>query len=115
MNRRTLYAGALAILAERRGGVDIELFGEAPPRENDLGFNHRHLGALHARFGTGNDQFGFNIAWAAGRQVVIESSTSLDTGAWWPLRTNVLATDMEYFSDPDWTKSSARMYRVRAP
>jgi hypothetical protein len=73
------------------------------------------LRAADARFGTPNHQFGFNIAWAAGRQVVIESSTNLDPGIWLPLQTKVFATDLEYFSDPDWTNSTARVYRVRAP
>lgn len=72
------------------------------------------LRAADARFGTGQ-AFGFNIAWAAGRQVVVETSTNLDTGIWLPLETKVLAADQQPFSDPDWTKSTARMYRVRAP
>ena len=65
--------------------------------------------------GLGRNQFGFNIAWAGGMTVVIESTTSLAHPTWVPERTNTLTGDVWYFSDPAWTNYPARFYRLRSP
>lgn len=73
-------------------------------------------------FGIQKDQFGFRISWATNANVVIEASTELAKPNWTPVRTNSLSMGVDpdsdgwfYFSDPDWTNSSARFYRLRTP
>ena len=66
-------------------------------------------------FGVRTNRFGFNIAWASGMIVVVETCTNLTNPLWSPLQTNTLAGDSFYFSDPAWTNYSRRFYRVRWP
>jgi len=68
-----------------------------------------------ASFGVRTNQFGFDIAWASGRSVVVEASENLANPVWLPVRTNTLTGDSVYFSDLDWTNHSARFYRIRSP
>jgi hypothetical protein len=63
-------------------------------------------------FGVQTNQFGFNINWASGQTVVVESSTNLLNPAWEPLQTNLLTNCSVYFSDPQWTNYPSRYYRV---
>jgi BspA type Leucine rich repeat region (6 copies) len=66
-------------------------------------------------FGTRTNQFGFNIIWAGGEQVVIQACTDLATAEWQPFTTNTLPSDISFFSDPDSTGHRSRFYRLRAP
>ena len=66
-------------------------------------------------FGVRGNAFGFIISWATTNQpVVVEVCTDLTTSAWSPLATNTLAGGRVYFSDPQWTNQTSRIYRVRA-
>jgi hypothetical protein len=68
-----------------------------------------------ASFGVWTNQFGFNIAWASGRSIVVEASTNLASPIWVPLQTNTLSSDTWYFSDAEWTNYPGRFYRLRSP
>lgn len=58
--------------------------------------------------------FGFNINWASGKTVVVEACTNIgDT--WFPLQSVNLTNGSFYFSDPQWTNSPSRFYRIRSP
>jgi hypothetical protein len=60
-----------------------------------------------------SNSFSFNINWASGMVAVVEACTNLANPVWSPLRTNTLAADSSYFSDPNWTNYPCRFYRVR--
>jgi len=62
-----------------------------------------------------SNQFGFNITWASGMTVTVEACTDLANPNWTALRTNTMAVDTLYFSDPDWTNYPSRFYRVQSP
>lgn len=64
-------------------------------------------------FGVFSNQFGFNIAWASGRTVVVEACTNLFSPIWTPVSTNILVGGTSYFSDPQWTNYPDRFYRLR--
>lgn len=66
-------------------------------------------------FGTRTNQFGFNIIWARGEQIVIEACSDLARAEWQPLTTNTLPSDISFFTDADSAGRSARFYRLRAP
>ncbi len=73
-------------------------------------------------FGVKSNAFGFRISWATNATVVVEASASLLNPAWLPISTNTLTMDLNpltdgwcYVSDPQWTNSSARFYRIRSP
>jgi len=66
-------------------------------------------------FGVQTNQFGFNIAWADGWTVAVEICTNLANPTWLPVATNTLTGGSFYFSDPDWTNSPRRFYRLRWP
>ena len=68
-----------------------------------------------ADFGVKTNQFGFNVAWASGMDIVVEACTNLANPVWSPLQTNTLTSDTLYFSDPAWTNYPARHYRIRWP
>ena len=67
------------------------------------------------RFGVQTNQFGFDLTWASSRIVVVEACTNLGNPVWLPLRTNTLINGTSYFTDPQWTNSPARFYRIRSP
>ena len=69
--------------------------------------------ARNASFGVGSNQFGFNINWASGQVVVVETCTNLTNPVWYPIQTNTLTGDSSYFSDPQWTNYPTRFYRLR--
>lgn len=69
----------------------------------------------NSSFGVRTNQFRFNIAWAEGMTVVVETSTNLASPVWLPLQTNTLTADSFSFSDPDWTNYPSRFYRLRWP
>jgi hypothetical protein len=62
----------------------------------------------------GTTQMAFNIFWAKGKTVVIESCSDLLNPAWLPVATNTLTTGTWRFSDQNWTTSACGFYRVRA-
>ena len=64
-------------------------------------------------FGVRADQFGFNIAWASGQVVVVETATELLNPVWSPLQTITLTSDSVRFTDPEGSKEPTRFYRVR--
>ena len=66
-------------------------------------------------FGVRTNQFGFNIAWASGQTLVVETCSNLSDPVWTPVATNTLTSDSVYFSDPQWTNYPARFYRLRSP
>jgi len=66
-------------------------------------------------FGLQTNRFGFKIAWAGNRVVVVEARTNLFTGVWSPVGTNTLVDGTSYFSDPSGTNSPRRFYRVQFP
>lgn len=66
-----------------------------------------------AGFGVRTNRFGFNIHWASGRTVVVEACEGLANPVWTPVGTNTLAEGSSYFSDPHWSDSPARFYRLR--
>ena len=68
-----------------------------------------------ASFGVLTNHFGFNIAWASGMNIAVDSCTNLAAPDWVPLQTNTLTADTLYFSDPDWADHPRRFYRVRWP
>ncbi len=64
-------------------------------------------------FGVRADQFGFNITWASGQVVVVETATELLNPVWSPLQTITLTGDSVRFTDPEGSKEPTRFYRVR--
>jgi hypothetical protein len=68
-----------------------------------------------ASFGVQTNQFGFSISWASGMAVAVDACTNPANPVWTPLQTNMLTSDMLYFSDPQWTNHPARFYRLRWP
>jgi hypothetical protein len=71
--------------------------------------------ASDASFGIRTNQFGFNISWADDRVIIVETCTNLIRPEWIPVRTNTLAGGLSYFSDPGWTNTPARFYRLQTP
>jgi len=47
--------------------------------------------------------------------VAVDACSDLANPIWTPLKTNTLAADTLYFSDPQWTNYPARFYRLRWP
>jgi hypothetical protein len=69
-----------------------------------------------AGFGVQTNQFGFNIAWAGGRTVVVEACTNLADLVWTAVGTNAIGSSYSsYFSDSQWTNYPGRFYRLRWP
>jgi hypothetical protein len=66
-------------------------------------------------FGVRTNRFGFNINWAVGQTVVVETCENLADPTWSPVSTNTLTGGWSYFSDPQWTNYPARLYRLRSP
>ena len=66
-------------------------------------------------FGVQTNRFGFLISWATNVSVVVEASANLTAPTWSPVATNTLTGGTSYFSDPGWTNSPRRFYRLRWP
>jgi hypothetical protein len=66
-------------------------------------------------FGVQTNRFGFMISWATNASVVVEACAGLANPTWSPVGTNTLVEGWSYFSDPEWTNSSGRFYRIRSP
>jgi hypothetical protein len=58
--------------------------------------------------------FGFNINWASGMTVVVETSSALSNPDWVPISTNTLLGGTSVFNDPQWTNYPRRFYRIRS-
>jgi len=65
--------------------------------------------------GVRTNQFGFTVNWADTMTVAVDACTNLANPVWSPLVTNSLPSGSFYFSDPQWTNSPARFYRLRWP
>jgi len=68
-----------------------------------------------ASFGVRANEFGFTVAWARDRVVVVEATTDIARPIWTPVSTNTLTGGTAYFSDADWVRHRDRFYRVRSP
>jgi hypothetical protein len=68
-----------------------------------------------ASFGVWMGRFGFPIIGTSGLIIVVEACTNLANPAWFPVATNTLTGGSSYFSDPNWTNSPARFYRLNWP
>lgn len=66
-------------------------------------------------FGVSTNLFGFTITGTTNITVVVEACSNLSNSVWIPLKTNILETGSVFFRDPDWTKHSARFYRICSP
>jgi hypothetical protein len=69
------------------------------------------LGAA-AGFNLQSNQFNFTISWATNAAVIIQTCTNLANPIWTPVATNALSNGQANFSDPNWTTSPSRFYRV---
>jgi len=65
--------------------------------------------------GVRSNQFGFTITGSSNLVIVVESCTNLANPVWSAVETNTLTNSSSYFSDPDWTNSPGRFYRLRSP
>lgn len=66
-----------------------------------------------ASFGLIGNRFGFNISWASGKQVVVETCDHLGE-TWNPVVTNTIdSSGSVYFSDPSSSERSCGFYRAR--
>jgi hypothetical protein len=68
-----------------------------------------------ASFGVQARGFGFNIVGTTNIPVVVEVSTNLATGDWVCLQTITLTNGLASVSDPAWSDSPSRFYRLRSP
>ncbi len=66
-------------------------------------------------FGVATNRFGFIVSWATNAFVLVEVATNLANPVWTPLDINVPNQGWFYFSDPHWTDSPARFYRLWSP
>ena len=65
-----------------------------------------------AGFGVRTNQFGFNFFTHSNSFVVVEMATNLANPVWVPVLTNTPSASRAWFSDPGWTNSPRRFYRV---
>jgi hypothetical protein len=68
-----------------------------------------------ANLATAPSQFAFDIAWASGQTVIVETCTNLAQAAWFPVATNTITTGRATFNDLAQTNKSTHFYRVRVP
>jgi hypothetical protein len=68
-----------------------------------------------ASFGVRTNVFGFNITGTTNFPIVLEACTNLVNSVWEPLQNCNLTNGSIYFSDPDWSNYSTRLYRIRSP
>jgi len=68
-----------------------------------------------ASFGVQTNQFGFDITRNNSLMLVVEACTDLVNPVWSPVATNTLTGGSSYFSDPGWTNSPGRFYRLTMP
>ena len=68
-----------------------------------------------AAVGVGPSGFRFSISGTPDTPVTVEGSSQVAGGMWEVLLAGKLIDGSLVFSDPDWTKHSARFYRIRWP
>lgn len=66
-------------------------------------------------FGFRANDFGFNIDWADGEEVVVEACSNLNNSIWYSMATDTVSGGTVYFSDPQSTMVPNRFYRIRSP
>ena len=69
---------------------------------------------LNGSLGVQSNGFAFTVSWATNASVVLEGSTDLNNPNWSPVATNNLVGGSFYFTDPMWTSSPRRFFRVRS-
>ena len=57
----------------------------------------------------------FGITGATNLVLVVEARTDFTASPWLAVGTNRLIRGASFFSDPGWTNSPARFYRLRSP
>jgi hypothetical protein len=65
-------------------------------------------------FGIQTNQFGFDVDWADGKALIIESCTNLMAPIWVPVTTNAINGGSLLFFDSGWTNNPNKFYRVRS-
>ncbi|HLH54531.1 MAG TPA: leucine-rich repeat domain-containing protein [Verrucomicrobiae bacterium] len=65
--------------------------------------------------GVGLGGFQFPIAGNSNLSFVVEATTTLNNPTWAPIGTNTTSSGIIYFSDPNWTRTPTRFYRLRSP
>jgi hypothetical protein len=68
-----------------------------------------------ANFGVRTNRFGVLITGTPNIPIVLEACMNLAWPAWVTLQECTLTNGSLYFSDPDWTNSRSRFYRIRSP
>jgi hypothetical protein len=71
--------------------------------------------AYEGGFGMRTNQFRVRVTGPTNLVIVVEACTNLANHTWFPLQTNTLGGGSFYFSDPTWTNSPRRFYRIRSP
>jgi hypothetical protein len=66
-------------------------------------------------YGANTNRFGFNISWASGQTVVVETCTDLSNPVWSALATNIISSGSSFFNDPGWLNYPSRYYRMHSP
>ena len=103
----TTYGGAITVTNDSTSGIgQIGIAG--------TGVSGWPQAQADAKFGVISNRFGFNIKWANGRVVVVDSCTNLAKPTWVSLQTNTLTNGSVYFSDPNWINCIGRFYRIRS-
>jgi hypothetical protein len=67
----------------------------------------------HPGFGVGTNGFGFTISGSGNFSVLVEASTNLAQPVWFVVGGKWLTGEPWSFSDPEWTNSTSRFYRIR--
>jgi hypothetical protein len=76
-----------------------------------IGWNPQ-VQASGANFGVKTNRFGFTITGTTGLGVVVQACTNPAHPDWSLVGTNDLTGGSSYFSDPQWTNYSRRLYRA---
>jgi hypothetical protein len=58
--------------------------------------------------------FAFDVAWASGREVVVEACTDLRDPLWFPVAALTLPNRVVCYTDSQWERHASQFYRVRA-
>ena len=61
------------------------------------------------------NQFGFTITGTTNIPILVEACANLASPSWTALQTCTLTNGSIYFSDPQRTNYTARLYRIRSP
>lgn len=86
-------------------------YGECPTKP----WNLPSLAIRHSNLGAAANPLEFALAGASGQLVVVEVCSDLVHPAWTPFQTNIIRGDLFRFSDPQWTNTPSRFYRLCLP